>query len=252
MAKSAVTVAVDPFDFELDLAPGDSNGVVEISAQASAILSTTPQVRVWQDGLTETITVTLAYDSVTGGYTGTASLSPTLGLKGQLWGQATDAEEHTVTMLVPFNVEQVSSDEHAWLSSHDGNFELILKPNSLVSDAMVSIVPSDKVSPTQGSLVMVGLAYEVNVSSEEYALSQMAAVNMRYHAEMVANVVTGTMQIYHWDAQTKQWVSDGGTVAPDHSLISTQVDHLSTFAIMGEKADLGKVYLPVVLKSYAP
>ena len=250
-AEPGVSVASEPFGFDLGLVPRDSGGLIEVSAQASVALTSTPQVLVWQDGLTLPITVALTYDSATDSYTGTVTLSTSLGLRGQLWGQATDTEGHTVTVLEPFNVQQVTAADYAWLRSDDGNFEVFLKPNSLVSDTMVSIVPSDRVSLTQGSLVMVGSAYEVNVSSGEYALSQTAAVNMRYHAEMVANVVTSTMQIYHWDAQARQWVSDGGTVDPDHGLVSTRVDHLSTFAILGEKV-VNKVYLPLILKDHTP
>lgn len=249
-ATSEATVASEPFGFDLSAVPQETGEALEIRARASVALTATPQIQLWQEGLTETITVTLAYDSVTDAYTGTAALSPTLELKGQIWGQATDTAGHAVTTLEPFNVQQVSSDEHAWLRSDDGNMEVLLKPDSLVSDTMVSIAPSSEVSLTQGSLVVVGSAYQVNVSSGEYGLSLPAAVNMRYHAEMVSSVVTSTMRIYRWDAEAKRWASVGGTIGPDHNIVSAQTDHLSTFAIMGKKVGFREVYLPLILRNY--
>jgi hypothetical protein len=242
------TVAVpNAFDLDVRATPGDVEGALQIEVTASAALSGAPHVLAYQEGLDAPVEVVMAYDGGSGAYVGTAVLSTSIGLEGNLWCQATDTEANTLTVLVPFNVEHVSAGDHARAMSADGLLELALKPGSLPGDAALSIIPTGAAGAPQGDLVVVSGPYEVSVSTGIYTLSQPAVINMFYHAEAAAGVSNDTMRIYHWDAGLGQWVSDGGRADPEHSLISAQVNHLSIFVILAEQKYYD-IYLPSIMR----
>jgi len=108
-------------------------------------------------------------------------------------------------------------------------------------------MPTGAAGAPQDDLVVVSGPYEVSVSTGVYTLSQPAVINMYYHAEAAAGVSNDTMEVYHWDAGSEQWVSDGGRVDPEHSLVSAQVDHLSVFAILAER-ERHDIYLPLIAR----
>jgi len=247
-AAAQQTVATpNAFDLDVRATPGGVGGVLQIEVTASAALSEAPHVLAYQEGVEAPIEVAVAYDGGSETYVGTAVLSTSVGLEGNLWCQATDTEDNTVTILAPFNVEHLSADDHARLMSGDGLLELALKPGSLPGDAAVTIMPTGAAGAPQDDLVVVSGPYEVSVSTGVYTLSQPAVINMYYHAEAAAGVSNDTMEVYHWDAGSEQWVSDGGRVDPEHSLVSAQVDHLSVFAILAER-ERHDIYLPLIAR----
>jgi hypothetical protein len=245
----------DPFGLHVGAVPLGAGEELEISVKASTELSGPPDVELWQDGAGVPLAVVLTYDGDADIYTGTVTMDDSLGLNGQFWVEADDLLGQPVASLVPFQVEKVAYKEPARLTSLGGNMVLRLQPNTFLTDTAVTILPSLAVSTSQENLMMVGDAYKVSVSTGgaslatgEASLAEPVAVNMRYHAEMVAEVAHGSLQIHRWDDTGEQWVPLASSVAPEHNLVSALSDHLSTFAVLGRRKGENDVYLPVVLK----
>jgi hypothetical protein len=238
-----LTVAQDPFGLEVEVTPQGDGSTIAVRVRASTTLAAPPQVQVRQEGADAPVVVSLAYDGAA--YAGTAVLDPALGLRGQVWAQATDTSAHTVTTLNAFNAERVAAGADAWLQSVDGRLDLYLPAGSLSGEPVIGIQPGSEAPLAQGSLVVVGSTYRVNVSSGAYDLAHPAVVTIGYEPGLMAGVDVNSLRIYHWDSEAGQWVSDGGTMDIEHHLVSTQVDRLSTFAILAEKTN--GVYLPVVM-----
>jgi hypothetical protein len=130
--------------------------------------------------------------------------------------------------------------------STDGRMELLVKPDRLAGDPLVSIVPASTTVLTQGKLVVIGVPYEVRVSNGVTMLNGSATVIISFRPEDAANINLATVQIAHWDAQAKTWVSDGGGVNLERHSVSAPVSRLGTFAILAERSY--PRYLPMVCR----
>jgi len=248
MTLQGLTLTPDPFTLQVHIVPLGTQSM-RVEVKASAALAGNPQVSVWQAGADEPIIVPMTYHADTGWYSGDATLNPALETQGSVEIVATNTAAQTVRRDVAFDIEPVPVDEITMLASADDNFRLVLPIGCLSGEAVVSIQRTTTGNARQGNLRRVSAPYEVLVSSGQYVLNVPATIHMRYHAEQLEGVRPETLQIYRWDEGTQRWVAVGGTVDPDFNLVSTTVDRLSVFAILGEESGVPptrQVYLPVI------
>ena len=241
-----VPLQTDPFNVTVAVYP-QGESAIQVRVLPSVALDSAPVVTMWQAGAEQGVPVGMNYDSGLGAWIGTAALDTALGRAGQVEIAAT-AQGQTVHRLASFSVEPAVTTEVSEFYSGDGFFELTLQPGSLPSDTLVSIVPGSEGSREQGSLVRVSAAYEIIVASGVYGLTKPSNLAIRFNLLQTENVLTDTLKVYHWDRASRAWVSDGGAVDAEQSWVAAKVDHLSTFAILGERIGASKVYLPIVLK----
>lgn len=245
-----MTMTPDPFTLETRIIPLSAQSM-RVQVKPSVTLAGNPTAEVWQAGADDPILVTLVYQGGTGWYSGDATLNPALETQGYVQIVATNLVAQTVLYQVPFKLEPVPAGDITILYSADDNFELVLPVGCLNGEPVVSIQQSAVGSATQGNLKRVSASYEVQVSSGQYVPNVPATIHMRYQTEHVTDVDSETLRIYRWDETTGRWVLVGGTVDADFSMVSTSVDHLSVFAILGEVTGIPparKLYLPVMLK----
>lgn len=250
MTLQSLILTPDPFTLQVHIVPLSTQSM-RVEVKASVALAGNPNVSVWQAGADDAIIVSMTYNAGTGWYSGVANLNLALETQGTVQIAATNMSAQTVYRSVAFDIEAVPVDEITMLASADDNFRLVLPIGALSGQVVVSIQRTTTGSSTQGDLQRVSASYEVLVSSGQYTLHVPATIHMRYHAEQLEGVRPETLQIYRWDEATGRWVSVGGTVDHDFNMVSTQVDQLSVFAILGEVSGMPpaqKLYLPVMLK----
>ncbi|MCL4489330.1 MAG: DNRLRE domain-containing protein [Chloroflexi bacterium] len=241
------TLAPMPFTLTPSILPLGAN-LVQVQVQASSTLPSAPQVVLSQDGLSTPISVTLTYNSALALYTGQAMLSTALEPAGQADVQATDSAGGRVAVLQSFRLLPVKAAVlNLHLFSRDAQFALFLPPGSLIADTVISIQNTTIGSPAQGNLVLVGSPYQVITASGQSQLKGNGTINITYPAEQAASVRLGTLQLYRWDEAQNRWVAAGrGTLDTERRFVSTQIDHLSVFALLGERVGSGNLYLPLV------
>ncbi|MCK5428240.1 MAG: hypothetical protein KAI94_02150, partial [Anaerolineales bacterium] len=244
------TIEPDPFSLDVRVVPISAD-MVKVQVSSSTALPASPSSSVWQDGADSPITVPLTYDAGNDHYIGEATLDNSLGATGYVYVEAANGEEQIVQKRQPFNIIPiVATESNPRLYSADGNFELVLPAGSLSDNAVISIQQTTVEKDTQGNLVRVSSPYQVLLSTEQNDLNKNAIVNMRYHADKVANILTETLQLYHWSEETGQWIPDGGLVDEAFFIVSAEVEQISTFALLGQLDDVVEIYLPGVLKDF--
>lgn len=237
----------NPFDLQVTVVPVNALQI-QVRAHLTRTLLGNPVALVWQEGADAPITVTLAYNAGLGQYTGLAALDPAAGTDGHVRVPATDSQGRTVEAMAPFRIEEVTANEGTIVRSPDGVVELVLPPNSLSANAVVSIQQSSVGSTEQDGLRVVGAPYEILVSSGQSTLNATAYLQIHYPS-MSAGVLTPTLGIYRWNNASQRWIALGGTVDDALYWVSAPVNQLSVFAILGQPAPTGRqLYLPVLLK----
>lgn len=151
--------------------------------------------------------------------------------------------------LTPFHRQTVPRAELAEVLSDDGTVRLVIPPNTLSNDAVVSIQQTGSGSLGQGRLMRVGPAYQVSLSTGQEALNGSAFLYMYYDLDM-DRVLTPTLRIHRWDAVGQTWVPLASTVDGGQSMVRAEVNHLSVFALFGEAAPAQRLHLPVVVKRF--
>jgi hypothetical protein len=72
---------------------------------------------------------------------------------------------------------------------------------------------------------------------------------MYYPSDQATGLKEDSLRIYRWDESTGTWLLVGGMVDSAFSMVSSDVDHLSVFAVLGQMGGAGEVvFLPVVIK----
>ena len=82
----------------------------------------------------------------------------------------------------------------------------------------------------------VGSAYGVHVSSDQTGFDPPVVVNFRWNEVTREGTVAQSNQLYRWNSDTGTWELAGGQADPDHDMVSTTVDRLSFFAVLGRNS----------------
>lgn len=243
--QQAITLERDPFGLEVSTLPQGDGTTLIVEVQASIPLPQAPQVEVWQ-GAGAVLTPTLAFDGVK--YTGQVSLDPQLGLQGQVFARAVDAQSHAVHALDFFSAEPVEPDQLTWVKSADGLMEIFLPAGSLEGEPVVSIQPANRPVWEQGGTMVVGRPYEISSSDGTIGLNQPAVANIYFASDVVETDGSPRLDLYHWDEQSGRWVPLSGTLELTHNFVSAEITELGAYAILRSFED--RQYLPLVVRQY--
>jgi hypothetical protein len=241
------TVIIEPFPFTMAVStvPLSAN-TVQVQVKPSVDLPSAPQVQLWQELATEPIAVALTYDSGSGMYIGQAILSSELDLKGYSKVSATDAENHTIDLIVPFSLVIVDEEGLSWVKSSDGRMEVFLPAGSLTGNPTVSIQPTSQVNTQQGKLMLIGSAYEVISSSGTNTLQLPAVMNIYFSAEQLIQQQNQLIGLYRWDATNQTWVFISPNVDMNKYFVSGQITELGIYAVLAQPMNF--IDLPLINK----
>lgn len=243
--QQTITLERDPFALEVSTRPEGDGITLIVEVQASIPLPQAPQVEVWQ-GAGAALTPTLAFDGVK--YTGQVSLNPQLGLQGQVFARAVDAQSHVVHALTFFSVEPVESDQLTWIKSADGLVEIFLQAGSLEGEPVVSIQPANRPVWEQDGMMVVGRPYEISSSDGTTRLNQPAVANIYFASDVVETDGSPRLDLYRWDEQSGRWVPLRGTLELTHNFVSAEITELGAYAIL--RMSEHRLYLPLVARQY--
>lgn len=239
---SPLVLAPPPFALTPTVTPLSATSM-QVQVRPSVALAAEPIVIVQQDGSPQGIVVSLTYDAAQGTYTGQASLDPERATAGYVFALA-EKDGLRVEESVPFLLAPVLGGERMRLRSADGDLELVLRADTLVGEATVSINQAAVGTVRQGELVRVGPVYQVTLAGAG-RLSGEATVQMRYVDEQLGSVVPGSLTLYRWDAAAAKWTPLSSTVSVEHHIVGARVTELGAFALLGAGRS---TYLPLVAR----
>ena len=147
------------------------------------------------------------------------------------------------------------------LSARDGSVTVSVPAGGVAET--ITLVYTPLAVPTQGtgSLVFGGAGFDLSAFNGDIPLPDFpflspVTVSLVYSSAGVSAAVESTLRLYLWDASASPnaWIDAAGTCSPPASYIrnlaantlSTQICHLSEFALLGKTAL--RVYMPVVKK----
>jgi len=223
----------DPFSLEIRVLPLGGT-VVQVVVTASAELSEAPEVNLLQTGIGDEVAVSVEWNQAQGTWIGEMTLDQQFDMVGDVTAEATDLSAHTVRRLRAFTVLETGPSDPPRIHSADGVFELLLAEGSLTGDAVISVEEVETGLDQQGDLFRVGNSYEVAVSSGEVIFVNPAVVNFRYQGAQAEGLDLDSLQLYRWNNDTSGWGLVGGVSDPDFNIVSSEVDRLSVFAVLGQ------------------
>ncbi len=239
---SPLVLAPPPFTLSPTVTPLSATAL-QVQVRPSVALPAAPIVIVQQDGSPQGIVVPLTYDAGQGVYSGQASLDPERATTGYVFALA-EKDGPRVEEGVPFLLAPVMGGERLRLRAADGVLELVLRADTLVGDAVVSINQAAVGTARQGELVRVGPVYQVTLAGTGH-LSGEATVQMRYLSEQLGSVVPDSLRLYRWDVAYAKWTPLSSTVSVEHHIVGARVTELGAFALLGT----GRfTYLPQVAR----
>ena len=120
------------------------------------------------------------------------------------------------------------------------------------TDAVVITHASMPTRPPGGNLIGIGHAFDITaVYSDTGAPAQPVSgqtltIMVQYTDADKGPAIESTLALYWWNGVA--WSRQGITSTVDivNNVITAQVDHLSTFAVLGET---NRIFLPAVLKN---
>jgi len=109
-------------------------------------------------------------------------------------------------------------------------------------------------APSPGNLTGIGHFFEATATytgtghPAKPAPSKAFTITVEYTDAEVGPAIENTLGLYWWDENISQWSQQGITsiVNTADNLITAEVSHLSTFAVLGETR---RVYLPLTLRN---
>jgi hypothetical protein len=235
--EEALVLEDDPFSLEIRVLPlGDTT--VQVSVSSSAELPEAPEVDFLQTGVGDQVAVSVEWSQGQGVWLGEVTLDPQFDMVGDVLVAATDLSAQTVRRLRAFALTEAGSSNPPRIHSTDGVFELLLAEGSLTGGAVISVEEVEIGTDWQGDRYRVGNSFEVTVSTGETVLATPAVVNIRYQGDQADGLVLDTLQLYRWNSGAGQWDPVGGVADPDFNIVSSEVDRLSVFAVLGQLVDL--------------
>lgn len=141
-----------------------------------------------------------------------------------------------------------------YLTSEDEDTTIQLPSGAITGTVVITHTPATG-HPPGGSLNSVGNVFDLTaVYSDSGQAAQLVpestyTVTTRYSEIQLGPVIEDTLGLYWWDENASEWSQQGitSTVEVTDALVTSQVDHFSRFAVLGETR---RIYLPVILKSH--
>lgn len=104
--------------------------------------------------------------------------------------------------------------------------------------------------PVSSGLLFVGQPFVVEARDTNGTLvttfAQPFTITIHYDDADVAGVDEASLKLYFWDANAGEWVEIPTSVDTAANTLTANVDHLTTFALLGQVAQ--QLYLPLILK----
>jgi hypothetical protein len=240
-ATAAVTPQPDAFGITVTVTPGTA-GQALVKVQPSVALAQAPIVEFVQTGADAALPIAMSLPAGQTVWQGTAALQPGREPAGYVFVVAEDTHDHIVWRRQEFAFTAVAAGELvSEIYSADGVARLVVRPDTLPHDAMLSIQTATGGDPLDQ--VQVGAAYAF-VAAGVGALRDDATIHMTYPAEQSAGVLSASLSLYRWNDQTHAWVKQSSTHDTVLHLVSAHVSQLGVYAILGEPSAEGRLNLP--------
>jgi oligopeptide transport system substrate-binding protein len=128
-------------------------------------------------------------------------------------------------------------------------------PAGAVTDTVVLTHTPATGMPPGGNLNSIGKVFDLTAvysdtgKSAQIVPGHTYTTTVHYTNTELGHTDEGTLGFYWWDESASAWTQQGisSTVNSTDNLVTAQVDHFSTFAVLGETH---RVYLPLVLRAF--
>lgn len=227
-----------PFALEATLEPLADAAQARVRVKASAALKEPPTV-LFEEPEREPQVVAMTLDDSSGTYVGTVT-----GLEGGASGivdvTATDTADQTMRTFESVSLSPITADQERDFFSNDGQLSMTLPAGSLSSGTIVGIGPMMGTPPAlpEGYDYASG-PYQI-LTSAESSLATPGVLRFQLPHQVDGPGVNGwdpsTLEIKRYDVETQTWVALESVFLPDVEIVTTSIDRLGTYALVGKTA----------------
>lgn len=146
----------------------------------------------------------------------------------------------TTQAFAPDSGGELTSPTHQVLVSIPANF---------YDEELIFNLSNESVANTASHLLNTGHSFSLtaqdNIGNFIHQLNEPLTIQIDFSLTELEGINTDTLSIYTWDEDKSSWMPLTTTIILTNYTATTQVDHLSIFALLGNSENV--IYLPLVL-----
>ena len=214
--------------------PTDSGGEVTVRVRTDSPLRSAPQVEVTLKGSANGQRAAMSFDSDTQSYVSSGLKLP-VGAYANVQVSATAENGQSATRLFSLVLSPLNPNAETDIFSANGQLNLTVPSGALPRTALVAIGPSSAPPPglNDGDMVVSG-PFSVAASSGKQ-MRQTGVVRFQLSNLRGARASDGfdpkSFEIRHFNPESKEWESVGGTLLPSVDVISVSTNQLGDYAV---------------------
>jgi hypothetical protein len=129
-------------------------------------------------------------------------------------------------------------------------------PAGAVSETITVTVGMTSTPPITGGFSFLGQAFFIDATTSDGTpvtdFAQPFTITIQYSDEDVVGIDESSLTLSYWDAGTETWIPLPTTVDTEANTLTAVVEHLTTFAVIGESRPEHRIYLPLVIRESQP
>jgi hypothetical protein len=144
-------------------------------------------------------------------------------------------------VVAPSVTETVDAETGGTVELEDGSAGVVLPPNAVVEDVVVTIAPVTEVTqPTTGMVMVAGKVFEITAETESgervTQFSQPITLTFQLTEEELeeAEVDLEDLMVFYWDEKAQAWIALPTRVDPVTGTVTAITDHFTLFAVMAK------------------